>query len=81
VSLTALLLAKALYDMPRRYAKRALVALGPGIAAIALAKPAGDTAPTLGIAYLLAAGALLGLGLATVVAGYRETGRGFSISP
>jgi len=80
VSLTALLLAKALYDLPRRYAKRAVVALAPGVAAVVLAEPAADAAPPLGVAYLLAAVALLGLGLATVVAGYRETEGGVSIS-
>jgi len=80
VSLTALLVVKALYDLPRRTAKRALVALGPGVAAVALAEPAAEAAPPLGIAYLLTAGVLLGLGLATVVVGYLETEGGVSIS-
>jgi hypothetical protein len=80
VSLTALLLAKALYDLPRRYARRALVALATGAVAALAAQPASRASPSLGIAYLLAAAMLVCLGLVTVVSGYRETGVGASSS-
>lgn len=76
MSLTALLVAKLLYDLPRRYALRALVSLVPGVVAVLAATPAAEADAALGTAYLLAAIGLLGLATVTVVDGYRENGVG-----